>query len=131
MSPAPAQIHDAPEQDEHGTPERCHILESWNRDADPAVSVARARVEPGITTRWHRLKGIVERYLILAGEGRVEVEGLGPRVVRPGAVVYIPAGRGQRIANVGTADLLFLAICTPRFVPEAYEDIDPEPLDRR
>lgn len=127
MSPAPAQIHPSPYEDEHLTDERCHLLETWNRDADPAVSVARARVEPGITTRWHRLNGIVERYLILAGEGRVEVQGLAPTVVRPGAVIYIPAGRGQRIANIGTGDLLFLAICTPRFVPEAYEDIDREP----
>ena len=57
--------------------EGCFITEWWNSTADMAVSVARARVEPGVTTRWHRLRGVTERYLILEGQGRVEV-GEGP-----------------------------------------------------
>lgn len=28
---------------------------------------------PGVTTRWHRVKGTSERYVILEGKGRVEV----------------------------------------------------------
>lgn len=46
------------------------------------MSVARARVEPGRTTRWHRLEGIDERYLILEGCGLVEVDEQPPREVR-------------------------------------------------
>jgi oxalate decarboxylase/phosphoglucose isomerase-like protein (cupin superfamily) len=38
--------------------------------------------------------------------------------------VYIPPGCPQRIANIGAADLVFLAICTPRFVRDAYEDLE-------
>jgi mannose-6-phosphate isomerase-like protein (cupin superfamily) len=38
--------------------------------------------------------------------------------------VLIPAGVAQRIANAGDDDLVFLAICTPRFEHSAYEDID-------
>jgi mannose-6-phosphate isomerase-like protein (cupin superfamily) len=121
-------IHSPAEADEFFTDEGCHILETWNRPEDAAVSVARARVAPGVTTRWHRLDGITERYLILSGQGRVELEGLQPRRVGPGDLVYIPPDLGQRIANAGAEDLVFLAICTPRFVPEAYLDIDPEPL---
>ncbi|SDX28298.1 cupin domain-containing protein [Thiocapsa roseopersicina] len=117
-------IHSPREADEYFTDEGCFILETWNRADDPAVSVARARVEPGVTTRLHRLAGIAERYLILSGTGRVEVEGITPRVVGPGDLVYIPADQGQRIANTGAADLVFMAICTPRFVPEAYLDIE-------
>ena len=41
--------------------EGCFITEWWNTSADEAVSVARARVEPGATTRWHRLRGATER----------------------------------------------------------------------
>jgi hypothetical protein len=55
------------ESDEFMTPEGCFILESWNNDTDPAVSIARARVKPGVTTKLHSLVGIVERYLIIAG----------------------------------------------------------------
>lgn len=101
--------------------EGCHILELSNSDADPALSIARARVAPGAATRWHRLRGVAERYVILAGHGRVEV-GEGPaREVAPGDVVLIPPGCPQRIANTGDADLVFLALCTPRFTPAAYE----------
>jgi len=35
---------------EYYTRERCHILELSNVADDPAVSIARARVEAGITT---------------------------------------------------------------------------------
>lgn len=103
--------------------ERCYVGEWWNRDDDEAVSVARVRVEPGVTTRLHRLAGTVERYLILAGRGRTEVDGR-PRNVGAGDVVVIPAGIPQRIANTGKRDLTFLAVCTPRFRAEHYEDLE-------
>lgn len=108
---------------EYDTPERCFINELSNTSDDPDVSIARARVAPGITTRWHRLRGIAERYVILEGSGRVEVGDLPDTDVGPGDVVRIPPGCRQRIANTGSTDLVFLAICSPRFVPEAYEDI--------
>lgn len=113
---------------EYYTPERCHIDELSNSDTDPAVSIAHARVSAGVTTRWHRLAGIAERYVILSGRGRVEVGELAPQTVGPGDVVLIPPGCRQRIAALGDEELKFLAICTPRFRVEAYADIDPEPL---
>ena len=106
--------------------EGCFITEWWNSTADTAVSVARARVEPGVTTRWHRLWGVTERYLILEGRGRVEI-GEGPAEdVGPGAVVLIPPGIRQRITNTGKADLIFLALCTPRFTRTIYQDLESE-----
>lgn len=108
---------------EYEHPEGCHILELSNGPHDPALSIARARVPAGGTTRWHRLVGTTERYVVLEGRGRVEVGDLPPREVGPGDVVLIPPGCRQRIANSGTADLVFLALCTPRFTPAAYEDL--------
>lgn len=106
---------------EFPTPEGCRILESWNTGDDPAVSIARARVAPGVTTKNHRLKGVVERYVILEGRGRVRV-GDGIREdVGPGDVVIIPEGVTQNITNVGEGDLVFYCICTPRFTPDCYE----------
>lgn len=114
-----------PEADtEYFFAEGCHIIEHWNRGEDAAVSIARARVAPGETTRWHRLHGITERYLVLQGEGRVEVGERAPQTVGPGAVVFIPPDMRQRIACLGDEELVFLAICTPRFLPEAYEDLE-------
>lgn len=106
------------------TAERCHILELSNCAEDPEVSIARARVEPGVTTRWHRLEGIAERYVILSGSGRVEVGALPAQDIGPGDVVLIPPLCPQRISNTGTEDLVFLAICSPRFTDAAYRDID-------
>jgi mannose-6-phosphate isomerase-like protein (cupin superfamily) len=106
------------------TDEKCYIIEVSNSDSDPDLSIARARVAPGVTTRWHRLAGIAERYLILSGQGQVEIGGLPPEPVGPGDVVLIPPMCRQRITNTGNADLIFMAICTPRFTAAAYEDID-------
>jgi mannose-6-phosphate isomerase-like protein (cupin superfamily) len=107
---------------EFWTSEQCYITELSNSPDDPEVSIARTRVEPGVTTRWHRLRGIGERYCILYGKGRMEVEGLEPKEVYPGDVVLIPAGYLQRITNVGPDDLVFLAISTPRFTVDVYEE---------
>ena len=110
--------------DEYYFEEGCFITELHNTADDVAVSVARARVRPGETTRWHRLQGICERYLILEGSGVVEIGEAAPQKVGPGETVIIPPGLRQRITNTGKGNLLFLAVCTPRFVPEAYDDME-------
>lgn len=106
------------------TPEGCYITELWNTAQDPDVSIARARVEPGVTTRWHRLIGVTERYCILSGKGCMELDELPPREMVPGDTVLIPPMHSQRITNIASEDLIFLAICTPRFSNEAYEDLE-------
>ena len=108
--------------------ERCFITEFWNSPSDKEVSIARARVEPGVTTRLHCLKDVTERYIILEGKGRVEVGQLAPTEVCPGEVVIIPTGTPQRITNIRDSDLIFLAVCTPRFTHSAYEYIDSDDL---
>lgn len=122
-----AAIFTADDSRERLTEEQCHILELSNTAGDEAASIARARVAPGVTTRWHRLDGIAERYVILEGSGIVEISDLPAQQVCAGDVVIIPPGERQRIRNDGTQDLLFLAICTPRFRWDAYEDIDSTP----
>jgi len=112
------------------TPEQCYITELSNTPDDPDASIARARVEPGVTTRWHRLTGTVERYYIVNGTGRVEVGELPPQDVTAGGIVLIPPMCRQRITNIGSDDLIFLAICTPRFSSDAYEDIDSDPTEK-
>lgn len=107
---------------EFATGERCAIVEELNDPACPDVSLARARVAPGVTTRNHLLRGTVERYVIQEGGGRVEIGGE-TRDVAPGDRVLIPADVAQRITNTGDADLVFQCICTPRFLPENYVDL--------
>lgn len=109
---------------EYYTEERCHILELSNTSFDEGLSVARARVEPGVTTALHRVVNTIERYVILAGHGRVDVEGLDPTDVEKNDVVVIPAGATQRITSTGDEDLVFLAICTPRFRQASYQHLE-------
>ena len=106
--------------DEYFFEEGCYITEISNSDDDQQLSIARARVAPGVTTKWHSLAGITERYVILEGEGEAEVGRLGPQQVSAGDVVIIAPGERQRITNIGKTDLIFLALCTPRFEVSKY-----------
>jgi len=104
--------------------EGCHILEISNQEDDPDVSIARARVAPGATTHWHSLDGVAERYLIVKGKGQVEIGLLEAKLVEPGDFVSIPPDTRQRIHNTGKDDLVFYAICTPRFTPACYRTME-------
>ncbi len=104
--------------------EGCWINELSNREEDPELSVAKATVAPGKTTHWHKLHGTIERYVILEGQGIVDVGELSPQNVAAGDVVFIPAGCWQRIRNTGATNLVFLALCTPRFSESVYEERD-------
>lgn len=107
--------------------ERCTITEILNDPASPDASLALATVAPGVTTRLHAVAGTVERYLIVAGQGIVEIAGTAAAVA-PGDRVVIPAGVPQRITAVGPEPLAFHCLCTPRFRPENYRDLgDPPP----
>jgi mannose-6-phosphate isomerase-like protein (cupin superfamily) len=110
----------SPDGKETWTEERCFIAEIWNDSSDPGVSLARARVTPGGVTVKHVLS-VDERYLIERGRGQVEIDGV-ETDVGPGDVVLIPRGTTQRIRNLGSEDLVFLCVCTPRFELACYED---------
>lgn len=107
------------------TRERCHIKEILNDPRHNGLSIARCRVEPGVTTELHRLLGTAETYLIEQGTGRMDDAQNAPLPVGPGDCIAIPPGHAQRITNTGDQDLLFLVICTPRFTPECYEPKTP------
>ena len=67
-----AEILQADEAAEFATSERCSILEFAN---DPAIRRFRSRARTGcsgVTTAWHRLVGVSERYLIVSGRGALK-----------------------------------------------------------
>ena len=111
--------------DEFFTEENCHILELHNNNSDAAFSIARARVEPGITTRWHHLVDTQEIYVITEGIGHMEVGSSPPFKVSKGDLVKIPKNTRQRIKNLSdNHDLLFYAICSPAFKKENYVELE-------
>lgn len=105
--------------------EQCFIAEYENDPNPGGLSLARARVKPGERTRRHHLVATVERYIILQGEGLVEIGQLEPTKVGPGDIVLIPEQVDQRITNTGETDLLFLCLCTPGFQSRNYIDTEP------
>ena len=113
------------ESKEFFTNERCHILEMLdNHNSEKPFSIARARVEPGTTTAWHRLSDIKEFYYILSGTGFMEIDEEEGFNVGTNDIVTIQANSAQRIQNTGTEDLVFLAICNPPFTDANYEDLE-------
>jgi len=104
------------------TEERCYITELSNSERDPHASIAGR----AFRSHHHALAPAPRNRGALrdpAGAGRVEVERLG-RTSRSGRRRADPALCRQRIACLGDEDLVFLAMCTPRFRQEAYEDVD-------
>ena len=103
--------------------EGCFITELSNSPLDEEVSIAQARVIPGQSTLPHALDGITERYVILHGHGIAHIGDSPAQPVGPGDVLIIPPSCAQHVTNCGSEDLIFLVICSPRFVPQAYRDL--------
>ncbi|MCP5072410.1 MAG: cupin domain-containing protein [Rhodobacteraceae bacterium] len=106
------------------TGERCFISEVLNDAAAPDMSVARCRVETGITTQLHALRGVTETYIITSGQGLMDDGANSAFQVGTGDTITISAGHAQRITNTGECDLVFTVICRPRFVPDCYVNLE-------
>lgn len=102
--------------------EGCFIEEWHNHANDRDCSIARVRVEVGKTTKLHALKQTVERYVVLSGSALVTVGNKSWQIAE-GDVVVIKPDEPQKIKNQGEEDLIFLAICTPRFLVANYREI--------
>ena len=109
---------------EFWTDERCFITECLNSEEVPEFSLAVARVKPSVTTQLHSLRDTKEIYIIRKGAGLVLV-GKKELEVSIGDSIIIPANTPQRITNLSDSeDLEFYCHCSPRFVPEAYENLE-------
>lgn len=99
--------------------DNCRLREILHPDkADLALrySLAHAIVRAGQTTWLHALR-TSEVYYILAGEGRMHIDGESKRVAA-GDAVYIPPKANQQITNTGSADLAFICIVDPAWRKE-------------
>jgi mannose-6-phosphate isomerase-like protein (cupin superfamily) len=105
------------------TSERCFIAEIVNDEHWPEFSLARCRVEPGVTTALHALS-VHEFYVVEDGTGLMYVGDAPPFPVAAGDTVTISQHVSQRIRNTGSDDLVFLCVCTPRFSPDCYTSLE-------
>ncbi len=116
-------MNDKAKPEEAWTSERCYIAELLNHEQTPEVSIARTRVEPGVTTQLHSL-AVAEWYVIEAGTGLMTVGSDAAKRVAAGDAVAIPKDVAQKIQNDGDCDLLFLCVCAPRFSQECYTSLE-------
>ena len=94
-----------------------------NDAKSPNLSIALARVEFEVTTQLHSLRGVEETYIIKKGIGLLEIDGKKTKV-KENDTILIKANQSQRITNIGKCDLEFYCICTPRFYPECYINLE-------
>ncbi|NCF24445.1 MAG: cupin domain-containing protein [Gammaproteobacteria bacterium] len=113
----------ASEAGEFWTGERCYITELLNTDKSPEVSLAVARIEPGVHTQLHSLTGIEEVYVVRSGRGVIEIDGVEQELAE-GDQAIVPASAAQRVRNTGGDDLCCYCLCRPRFRPECYVDLE-------
>jgi mannose-6-phosphate isomerase-like protein (cupin superfamily) len=81
-------------------------------------SLAEATLAPGQETQRHYHAVSEELYVLLGGEGELEVDG-DRRRVGPGDAILIPPGAWHQIRATGAGELRFLCCCAP---PYTHED---------
>ena len=77
-------------------------------------SLAEATLEPGARTRRHYHAQTEEIYVVLAGSGRMEVDG-DERIVAVGDAILIPPRAWHEIRAGEEGELRFLCCCAPRY----------------
>jgi mannose-6-phosphate isomerase-like protein (cupin superfamily) len=81
-------------------------------------SLAEATLAPGQATERHYHARTEELYVLLEGEGAMEVDGEATPVA-PGDAILIPPGARHQIRATGEAELRFLCCCAP---PYSHDD---------
>lgn len=112
-----------PNPDEFWLDERIYIRELMNGPEEPALSLAKFRVPAASTTQLHSLS-ITEWYVMESGAGIIEIDGK-ELPIKAGDCAKINPGQSQRVINKTDEELVFQSICTPRWTPECYKNLEP------
>ncbi|HEX3051991.1 MAG TPA: cupin domain-containing protein [Aggregatilineaceae bacterium] len=82
-----------------------------------AHSLAQIVLPPGKACLKHYHPVVEESYYILSGAARMEIDGEATQL-GPGDGVPVLPNQTHQIFNVGTTDLVFLAVCVPAWTPD-------------
>lgn len=111
-------IHDIATAEYFTSRDGCRLSELLHPKNDPVLSMdmslCHCILGPGEATVPHHLNHQTEVYYILSGEGEMHI-GDETAGISSGQTVPVPPGVEQWIANTGTKDLIFLAICQPQW----------------
>jgi NAD(P)-dependent dehydrogenase (short-subunit alcohol dehydrogenase family)/quercetin dioxygenase-like cupin family protein len=107
--------------------EGIEVQELLNRPSLKAASLATVSVPPGGTTALHRLRGVMELQLVVAGIGEWYLGDGAPIRAGPGDLVVIPKDMAQSTRNLTRKPLVLACFCTPRFDPKTVYEALGEP----
>ena len=87
-------------------------LLAYRNSAIHNQSLAEARLPPGSSTQEHYHARTEEIYFIMAGQGRMRIDGQLAEV-KAGDAIAIPPGKKHKLWNTGQETLTLLCCCSP------------------
>ncbi len=97
------------------------LLSPYVDDVNIKFSISTVMLESGQYTALHTLKAS-ETFYTLSGNGFLKVNGK-DYVMRPGKLVYVPAGMKQSVRNDGKVTLVYLSIISPAYKPNLETEL--------
>jgi quercetin dioxygenase-like cupin family protein len=87
--------------------------DGWHLLAGEDLSVIEERVPPGASEVRHRHARSRQFFYVLAGEVRIEADGVEHRLA-PGQGLHVAPGTAHRLFNADDGDARFLVVSSPR-----------------
>ena len=84
---------------------------------ESSVWVKRVEVKPGHRLSLQRHLRRSEKWIIVTGTAKAEVEGL-EHILSAGSVIDIPVGSVHRLANIGNDDVVFIEVACGNYLGE-------------
>lgn len=97
------------------------LLSPYADDVNINFSISTVMLEAGQYTTLHTLKAS-EIFYTLSGNGFLKVNGK-DHVMRPGKLIYVPAGMKQSVRNDGKVTLVYLSIISPAYKADLETDL--------
>ena len=98
-----------------------HIIRPWGEYKklfqESSVWVKRVEVKPGCRLSLQRHLKRSEKWIIVSGTAKAEVEGL-EHILSAGSVIDIPVGVVHRLANIGNSDVVFIEVACGEYLGE-------------
>lgn len=91
--------------------EYIYETEGVENGANKAYSIAIVIILSGKSSKRHYHPEVEEIYIVTAGVGRLEIEGLEDQIVKPGHVAPIPIGKKHQIFSIGDESLEMVVTC--------------------
>ena len=98
----------------HTAPDTCRV---WELEAINAGEICQFQLGPKRVGAATRHKTVSEIWFITSGRGRVWIDGIGVREIRPGTYFIVPPMTGFQVRNDAPEALTVLGLTMPKYQP--------------